>query len=435
MAFTGVSTDTPVFASLRMLPGGLILESFTNGIIAGSNRTQAGATPLVAEVNTITTSTAPVAGSVVGDGVLLMASQPGATINVINKTLFPVQCYAVGGDTINGVAGSVGVAMPPGDCADFECSLAGQWSFEAGVGSAGQLPVELSAENVAAVSPAAQATAAMMPGRINHVTTVNVAGAAVTLVAGSYGIEQAVENATANPVTVYPVNGGTDAINGQAANLPVVVPGFTTAVFRAASSGQWQSDPYFNAAGAAPSTGGVQSGSGTGSARSGGNLSVQISATGNGNAAATTDTVLFTYALPASSLDIAGRQVSIAAAGFFAANANNKQLKLWWNTTSPVVGSAVAGGVLIAQSGVVTTSGGGWFAQVQAEKYGAAGSNTQICTGASVVAGVSHLGTSAPMLMTAVENAVINITVTGASSTTGAANDVVCQFFDIAFNN
>lgn len=435
MAFTGVATDSPVFASLRMLPAGLIYESFANGITAGTTRTLAGATQLVAEINTITVGTAPLAGSVVGDGIALMQSAPGLTINVINRTLFPIQCYAVNGDTINGVLGSVGVAMPPGDCADFECSLTGTWSFEAGVGSSGQLPCELSAENITAVSPASQSTAALMPGRINHITTVSSAGAGVSLVAGSYGIEQAIENATANPVTVYPIFGGTDAINGQSANMPVLVPGFTTSVFRAASSGQWQSDPYFNSSGAAPSTGGIQAGSGLGSSRSGGNLSIQVSPAGNGNAAATTDTVLFTYALPASSLDIAGRQVSIAAAGSFAVNTNNKQIKLWWGTTSQTVGSAVVGGVLLAQSGVVTTSGGGWSAQVQAEKYGVNGSNTQIATGASVVAGVTHLGTSAPVLLTATENAVINITVTGASSTTGAANDVLAQFFDIAFNN
>ena len=100
-----------------------------------------------------------------------------------------------------------------------------------------------------------------------------------------------------------------------------------------------------------------------------------------------------------------------------------------------MVGSAVVGGVLLAQSGVVTTNGGGWSAQVQVEKYGVTASNTQIATGASVVAGVTHLGTSSPVLLTASENAVITIAVTGASSTTGAANDVLGQFVDIAFNN
>lgn len=170
--------------------------------------------------------------------------------------------------------------------------------------------------------------------------------------------------------------------------------------------------------------------------RSTGNVNVQTAyPTGNGNAAATTDTVLFTYALPANALVNTGSQITVTASGSFAANANNKQVKIWWGTTTQTVGSAVAGGTLIAQSGVVTTNGGGWEATVQVQKYGAAGSNTQLATAAQVIAGAVHTGTSAPAALTAVESGVINITVTGASSTTGAANDVVGNQFDIAFNN
>lgn len=181
----------------------------------------------------------------------------------------------------------------------------------------------------------------------------------------------------------------------------------------------------------------VQGGSAStpGFVRTGGNASVQISAAGQGNGADTTDDVLFTYALPANALDAAGRQVTITAAGKFAATANNKRVKVWWGTTTQTVGSAVAGGTLIADSGVVTTNNGGWTASVQVSKYGAAGSNTQIATNAQVVAGTSHLGTAVPVALTAAENGTINITVTGSSSTTGAANDVLGQLFDIAFNN
>jgi hypothetical protein len=166
-----------------------------------------------------------------------------------------------------------------------------------------------------------------------------------------------------------------------------------------------------------------------------GNASVQVSAAGQGNAAATTDTVLFTYALPASAFDVAGRQVTITAAGTLGSTANNKRFKLWWGTTTQTVGSAVAGGTLVADSGVQTTNGGGWSIGAQISKYGASGSNTQIATNQQAIAGSTHLGTSAPVLLTAAESGVINITVTGASTTTGAANDVVGQLFDIAFNN
>jgi hypothetical protein len=193
----------------------------------------------------------------------------------------------------------------------------------------------------------------------------------------------------------------------------------------------------FTPNGSVQSSAALQGGSATtpGFVRTGGNASVQIVPAGQGNAAATTDTVLFTYALPASALDVAGRQVTVTAAGAFAANANNKRVKIWWGTTTQTVGSAVAGGTLICDSGVVTTNAGGWSASAQVSKYGAAGSNTQIATNAQTIAGSTHLGTSAPALLTANESGAINITVTGASSTTGAANDVLGQMLDIAFNN
>lgn len=193
----------------------------------------------------------------------------------------------------------------------------------------------------------------------------------------------------------------------------------------------------FDTAGNQLSSQAIQGGSAStpGFVRTGGNASVQISATGQGNGADTTDDVLFTYALPASALDVAGRQVTVMAAGKFAANGNNKRVKIWWGTTTQTVGSAVAGGTLIADSGVVTTNAGGWTASVQVSKYGVSGSNTQLATNAQVVAGATHLGTSAPATLTATESGVINITVTGASSTTGAANDVLGQLLDVAFNN
>ncbi|NPT59100.1 hypothetical protein [Paraburkholderia elongata] len=191
----------------------------------------------------------------------------------------------------------------------------------------------------------------------------------------------------------------------------------------------------FSSNGTMQSSAALQGGQAAGFVRSCGNASVQVSAAGQGNGADTTDDVLFTYALPANALDAAGRQITITAAGKFASTANNKRIKIWWGTTTQTVGAAVAGGTLIADSGVATTNGGGWSASVQVQKYGANGSNTQIATCAAVVAGATHLGTSAPATLTAVESGVINITITGSSPTTGAANDVVGQLFDIAYNN
>jgi hypothetical protein len=297
------------------------------------------------------------------------------------------------------------------------------------------MPSMLSMEGITAVNPVAQNTAFPIAAVINHVTNVNAGGAAVALMAAKYGLETAVENATANPLTVYPVNAGTDTINGLAANAPIIIPGFTTVLFRAASNATWQSDPYLNSAGLAPNTVLQQTGSAlTGGARSGGNISVTVTAAGQGNGADTTDDVIATFALAANSLDVAGRQAVITALGKTAANANNKRIKLWWGTTTQTLGVAVAGGTLIADSGVVTTNAGGWNLNALVTKYGAAGANTQVGQGAIVV-GISHTGTQVPALLTAPENAIINITVTGSSPTTGAANDVLAQMLDVAFSN
>lgn len=165
-----------------------------------------------------------------------------------------------------------------------------------------------------------------------------------------------------------------------------------------------------------------------------GNVTNQVSAAGQGNSADTTDDVLFTYPLPAGAFDQAARQLVISAAGKFAATANNKRIKIWWGTTTQTVGAPVVGGTLICDSGVVAQNGGGWAATATVQKYGAAGSNTQLASQAQVI-GTTHLGAQVPVLLTAAENATINITITGASPTTGAANDVVAQQFDVQFFN
>ena len=186
-------------------------------------------------------------------------------------------------------------------------------------------------------------------------------------------------------------------------------------------------------AGAIADTQAGQSSGAAGRVRRAGNLSVQVAAAGQGNGADTTDDVLFTFQVPASAFDIAGRQLGVVAAGKFAANANNKRIKLWFGTTTQTVGAAVAGGTLIADSGVVATNAGGWEISATVTKYGAAGANTQLASGAQALAGAVHLGTSVPVALTADEAAAINVTVTGASPTTGAANDVLGQLLDVAW--
>lgn len=179
-----------------------------------------------------------------------------------------------------------------------------------------------------------------------------------------------------------------------------------------------------------------QSAGASGQARATGNLNVQVSAAGVGNNADTTDDVLMVFALPASAFDIAGRQLNINAAGNFANNSHNKQVKIWIGTSAQTVGAAIvsSGMTAICATGVVTTANTGWEASVQVTKYGAAASNTQQASGSQSACGTTHLGTSAPQSLTMTESGAIYVAVTGASGTTGAANDVLAMLLDVAWS-
>lgn len=164
-----------------------------------------------------------------------------------------------------------------------------------------------------------------------------------------------------------------------------------------------------------------------------GNINIQVTGTGFGNAADTTDDVLFTYTLPANAFDQAGRQLNILTNGKFATNANSKRAKIYYGCTSAVVGSAVSGGTVIADTGASTGSNVGWQLQAQITKYGAGGSNTQIAEAQPIV-GTTHGGVTGPELLTAPENAPIVIAVTG-SSAASAASDVLAQLLDVSWSN
>jgi hypothetical protein len=63
-------------------------------------------------------------------------------------------------------------------------------------------------------------------------------------------------------------------------------------------------------------------------------------------------------------------------------------------------------------------------------KYGVAGSNTQYAQGMPIL-GTLHGGILAPAFLTMTESAAISIVITGSSYTTGAANDVKLNFFEV----
>ena len=159
------------------------------------------------------------------------------------------------------------------------------------------------------------------------------------------------------------------------------------------------------------------------------------------NAAALTDTILAGIVLPAGAFDIAGRGLYLSAQGMAGATANNKRAKIFLNPTMSgqtvssvgvISGGVVTAGTPIADSGAWTTGNNnvGWGLYSNVFKYGAAGSNTQFVQ-SSPVLGATHGGMSAVQFLTLVESAVINIVVTGSSYTTGAANDILLQLFEV----
>lgn len=162
-----------------------------------------------------------------------------------------------------------------------------------------------------------------------------------------------------------------------------------------------------------------------------GNVNRQISSAGvSSNTTAAQDTVLAVYALPASAFDISGRGLCVTASGSFAANANaGKDLKIFFNCTTAVVGNAVTGGTAIADTGSVSTNGGGWQLSANVFKYGAAGSNTQIAIHSQAQTGGTVGTLLAPQLLTATENGVILIAVTGRNTT--GANDCVFNWLEV----
>jgi hypothetical protein len=162
-----------------------------------------------------------------------------------------------------------------------------------------------------------------------------------------------------------------------------------------------------------------------------------------GNGADTTDDILAGIALDAGAFDIAGRGLCITGQGKLGATANNKRFRLWLNPAmsgQSVTNGVISGGqVTGAGSGVMAFDSGtganalnnvGWSLMANLFKYGAGGSNTQYFQ-ATPIYGTTHGGVGLPVFTTLAENAVMNIVLTGASQTTGAANDVVLNFFEI----
>jgi hypothetical protein len=150
-----------------------------------------------------------------------------------------------------------------------------------------------------------------------------------------------------------------------------------------------------------------------------GALSKQTSVAGVGNLADLTDDTLFTYTLAASCLDANNQGIVIEAFGSFAANGNDKTVKLWFGTS------------LVFSSGVLTNNNVGWNARLMLNRTGA---SAQIGSGFGM-AGSTPFPVPVPLVGTEATTGAIVLKVTGASPTTGAANDVVGHGMSVFFVN
>lgn len=158
----------------------------------------------------------------------------------------------------------------------------------------------------------------------------------------------------------------------------------------------------------------------------------QVSSAGVNPGATGADNVLAVYSLPAGALDLAKRGIIIEAWGSYAATANNKRVKLIFNPATAVVGSTVgAGGTTLADGGTVATNNGAWLLSGNVTKYGANGSNTQLCTCNGAISAATPAALSLPALATATESGAILIAVTGNATT--AATDIAFNQLDVWF--
>lgn len=140
---------------------------------------------------------------------------------------------------------------------------------------------------------------------------------------------------------------------------------------------------------------------------------LNVDTTTAGNTGAGEDN-LKTYAIPANTLTVNGQSIISTCSGTYAANVNNKVIKIYFGST------------LIFNSGSVSTSGAHWNLQTEVIRTGA---STQKCV---VVFNHSNISVGSVTYTTATENttAGINLRVTG-ESLASASNDIVSEMFRV----
>ena len=158
---------------------------------------------------------------------------------------------------------------------------------------------------------------------------------------------------------------------------------------------------------------------GTGTLLPMGLISKQQSAAGIGNGADATDDVLFTFSLPANSLDANGRTIIVESFGQFAANGNDKRVKIFF------------GASVVFSTGVVTTNNLGWYMRLTIQRTG---SGAQIASGFGFV-GAAIVSVPLAIVGSETDTGAIVIKTTGASPTSSIASDVLGMSQNVFYGN
>lgn len=272
----------------------------------------------------------------------------------------------------------------------------------------------------------------------NFTDTTDTAANIITALPGNVAVNTSWQfwyvNTTAFQATISAATGVT------LAGLATPVPANSTAMFlckvtsATAVSMSCVDISYDAALGYDPSSVQTQFGSSTGTFGEEGNINKQILVPAVSPTATGVDNVIAVYSLPANSLDGTGnRGLTITAIGTFATNTHNKEVKLFWAPVVASLGSTISGGTLLADTGTVSTNGGGWWVGGNVFKYGAANSNTQLCTSNGAISGGTHNGVSATTTAGATESAAILIAVTANTATT--TTDVSVSLFVTSAQN
>jgi hypothetical protein len=142
------------------------------------------------------------------------------------------------------------------------------------------------------------------------------------------------------------------------------------------------------------------------------------------------DNVIGTYTLPANTLNVPGvggdngPMLRIRAFGHFAANGNNKTVKIIFNPATAALGATVgSGGTTLLSSGVVAINALGFVLEAWVMKVGLPNANTQVGGQVTNIVGATIVSPPVSVYPAAVENADILIAITGNAATT--ATDIV----------